>query len=160
ILSALVLFRPWWGILAWSVFGLVNPQELTYQSQTFRFALFLGGATLVGLLLTKERKRVPLTTQTVLLVLMAGWFTVTTLWAWAQQDAWDQSEKVIKILVMAVATTTLIYGRKRVMALLVTLVVALGLFGVKGGVFTIVNGGVHRVNGPGESGYISGNSGI
>src|SRR6478609_3369271 len=90
VLAALILFRPWWGILAWTIFGLVNPQEFTYYSQTFRFALFLGGATLIGMLLTKERKSVPLTTQTILIVLLAVWFTLTTLQAWAQDPAWDQ----------------------------------------------------------------------
>jgi probable O-glycosylation ligase (exosortase A-associated) len=159
-LSVLILFRPWWGIIAWTVFGLINPQELTYHSQSFRFALLLGGATLIGLFLTKERRSMPLTTQTTLVILLAAWVTVTTIFAWAPAAAWDQWDKVIKILGMALVTTMLIYGRKRVTVLLVTLVIALGFFGVKGGIFTILTGGVHRVNGPGEGAYISGNSGI
>src|SRR5262250_1178892 len=90
VLIPLILYRPWFGILAWSVLGLINPQVFTWHMQDFQFAMWVGGATLLGLLYTRDRRSIPLTSQTLLLGLLAVWFTVTTLQAWLPDQAWDQ----------------------------------------------------------------------
>jgi probable O-glycosylation ligase (exosortase A-associated) len=156
ILVPMILIRPWIGIPAWNFLGLVNPQTMVWSGADLPFALLVGGATLVGMLFTKHRSSIPAYPQTVLLALLVVWFTITTVFAWAPDSAWAQWDKVLKILLMTFAAIILIHGEYRIRTLLVTLALALGLLGVKGGLFTIATGGHHMVQGPG--GFLRGNT--
>jgi probable O-glycosylation ligase (exosortase A-associated) len=156
MLVPVILWRPWIGILAWTLFGLLNPQQLTWGLQQFPFAAIIGGATLIGLLFTKGRRPVPITSQTLLLATLAAWCTITTIGAWAGDIAWDQWSKVMKIYLMIFVTVMLIYGTDRTKALLLTIAGGIALYGAKGAIFTMLTGGVYRVEGPG--GYLAGNT--
>lgn len=156
LLVPVILYRPWIGILAWTLLGLLNPQSLTYQFQNFPFAVIIGGTTLVGLLVTQGRRGIPVTTQTVLLGLLVLWFTITTTTAWVGPIAWDQWSKVMKIYLMIFVTVMLVYGKVRTRILLLTIIAGLTAYGIKGALFTVATGGVYRVEGPG--GYLTGNT--
>lgn len=152
------LFRPWIGILAWSWLGFMNPHKLSWGfAQHMPFALLIGGATLLGLLITRERRGLPASGLIALLIVLLTYFTFTTLFAWAPEAAWEQWNKVIKVIVMALVTSMLIFGKKRIMALVAVIVLSVGFYGFKGGIFSILTGGVHRVQGPEET-FIGGNT--
>jgi probable O-glycosylation ligase (exosortase A-associated) len=65
--------------------------------------------------------------------------------------------RVLKIDLMVLAALLVLYSRKHIVALVWVLVVSLGVYGVKGGVFTLATGGGYRVWGPSGS-YIEGNN--
>jgi len=153
-----ILYRPWFGVIAWTLLGLVNPQVYTWGLHNFQFAMWVGGATLLGILYTRARRGVPLTAQTVLLSMLALWFTITSLTAWSPAAAWEQWEKVMKIFLMTFVTMILIYDKLRLHVLLLVITLSIALFGVKGGLFVIASGGHHMVMGPGEGTYIGGNN--
>ena len=116
-----ILYRPWLGVIAWTLLGLVNPHAYTWHLQEFQFAMWIGGATLLGVLYTQDRRGIPLTAQTLLVVLLGLWFTVTTVQAWVPDQAWEQWKKVMKIFLMTFVTIILIYDKTRLRALLITI---------------------------------------
>jgi probable O-glycosylation ligase (exosortase A-associated) len=81
----------------------------------------------------------------------------TTTLAFNSAGAWVQYEKVIKIQILTFMTLLLLTSRERVNLLVWAIVFSLAFYGVKGGIFTILKGGVHRVQGP-DGTFIDGNN--
>ncbi|SCY12659.1 putative O-glycosylation ligase, exosortase A system-associated [Thiohalorhabdus denitrificans] len=155
-----VLVRPWTGVLVWSWVGFMNPHRLGWGvAQDLPVALVFGSLTLVAMWLHSDRKPIPLTRETVLIILLMIVFTITTFTAWVPEAAWPQWEKVMKILAFALVTTMLIYGRKRILALLVVVAGSLAFYGVKGAAFVASTGGQYRVKGP-EPSFIGANTAL
>src|SRR5258705_8271277 len=95
------LTRPWLGIIAWYWLGLMNPHRQTWNfAYTMPFGMLIGGATLVGALLTNERDRkpIPWNGQLTLIVVLMVYFTVTPVFSWYPAHAWIEGEKVFKIV--------------------------------------------------------------
>jgi putative inorganic carbon (HCO3(-)) transporter len=152
------VFRPWVGFIIWFWFGLMNPHRLTWDiARNFPFAMYIGGATLLGMLLAKDRKPIPWNAELILIVLLFAYFTFTTLFAWAPETAWSQLEKVFKILLMTLLSTMFIYGKKRVSTLIFTIALSIGFYGFKGAVFVVNTGGAGQVQGPAGS-FLDGNT--
>jgi probable O-glycosylation ligase (exosortase A-associated) len=87
-----------------------------------------------------------------LLVLLGACVTLTTLTAMGPQEAaWLMWDRVIKIMLGLVLTSVLLTDRWRVHALVWLIVISLGFYGVKGGIFTVITGGVFIVLGPPDS---------
>jgi probable O-glycosylation ligase (exosortase A-associated) len=153
-----VFSRPYVGIYIWTWLGLMNPHRLTYGfAFAFPFAQIVAIVTLVSLLASKEPKRIPWTRETVLLMFFTLWMLFTTFFAFYPDLAWEQWSKVWKIMLMIYVTLMLIDTRQKLDWLVWVIVLSLGLYGVKGGVFTILTGGAHHVQGPLGS-FISGNN--
>ena len=152
------IVQPWLGILTWYWIGLMNPHRLTWGfAYDFPFAMLIGLAVLIGTLFAKDRKPIPWNRELVLVVILAAYFTFTTLFAWAPEYAWPEWLKVIKIILMTFVCTMLIHGRERLRWLLLVIVVSIGFYGFKGGIFTILTGGGYRVEGPIGT-FIAGNT--
>ena len=152
------LVRPWLGILAWYWIGLMNPHRLTWSfAYTMPFAMLIGGATLLGAIVAKDRRPIPWNRELVLMAILLVYFTVTTFFAWAPANAWPQWEKVTKVIFMTFVATMFIYGKDRIRALLFVVVASIGYYGFKGGIWSIVRGGAERVQGP-ENSFIEGNT--
>lgn len=160
LIVVMAVARPWIGVLGWTWIGLMNPHRLTwgfmYSAPT---AALVGGATLLGLVLTKDRRRPPLTTVTVFLTLLMLHFNFTTLLAWNPEAAWVQWDKVMKILLFTYVTMFLIYGREKIRWLLIITAGSIGFYGAKGGVFSLLHGGQYKIWGP-EGTFIDGNNEI
>lgn len=153
-----VFKRPWIGILLWSWLGYMNPHRLTWGfAYDFPFAMIVGLVTIVAFLFSKEKKEMIWTRETVLLLIFIGWMLITTIFAFYPEDAWIQWNKVWKIQLMIFLTILLITDRHKLHWLIWVIVLSLGFYGVKGGIFTILNGGAYRVQGPAGS-FISGNN--
>ncbi len=159
VLAIWALGRPWIGVLSWSWLGYMNPHKLTWAAQKLPLAQGVAGATIIGLLLTKDRRPPPFTFETVLLTLLGFWFTVTTIFAWYPQVSWFQWKEVAKILLFVYVIMMLIYGRFRIHLLLLVIALSIGFYGVKGGLFSVLTGGHYRVWGPGNS-FIGDNNAI
>jgi probable O-glycosylation ligase (exosortase A-associated) len=155
----IALMRPWIGVLAWAWVGYMNPHRLGWGfSRDFPAALLVGAAVLIGLLIARDRKAIPWNREMGILALLAAYFTFTTLFAMAPDAAWHQWDKVMKILLMTFVSTMLIYGKDRIHALLMVTALSIGFFGLKGGIFTFLTGGHHRIYGPGGSFIADNNS--
>lgn len=153
-----VFRRPWGGILLWSWLGYMNPHRLAYGfAYDFPFAMIVGLVTIAAFLFSKEKKAMPWTRETVVLLMFLGWMLFTTLFAFYPDAAWLQWNKVWKIQLMIFLTALIITDRHKLHWLVWIIALSLGFYGVKGGIFTILNGGAYRVQGPSET-FIAGNN--
>lgn len=155
-----VFKRPWLGILLWSWLGYMNPHRLAWGfAYDFPFAMIVGIVTIVSFLFSNEKKEMPWTRETIILLILVGWMLFTTFFAFYPDWAWFQWDKVWKIQLMIFLTALIITDRHKMHWLIWVIALSFGFYGVKGGIFTIVNGGVYRVQGPGGT-FIAGNNEI
>lgn len=155
-----VLRFPWVGILVFTWLSLMNPHRLAYGfSLSFPFAMIVALFTLVAMLFSKEIKKIIWTRETVLLLLFVVWMCLTTIFAMYPEAARVQLDKVLKIQFMIFVALMLIRSFDRIEALLWVSAASIGFYGFKGGIFTILRGGVFRVQGPPGT-FIGGNNEI
>lgn len=153
-----ILKRAWLGVIVWTWLGFMNPHKLCWGfAREMPFAYIVALTTLISLLMSREPKKIPWTRESITLALFILWMTVTTFFAMYPQFAWPQLEKVVKIQLMIFVAMMLITNRYRLHVLVWTIAISIGLYGVKGGIFTFVHGGVHRVQGP-EGTFFGGNN--
>lgn len=140
------------GLYGWFWVSFMNPHRISYGPATdLPYAAIIGGATLLGWLIGKEGKKIPMTMVSILLIALAAHITVTTLLSHLPGLAWPLWERAIKIIIMALVTIAIIDTRERAHALIWIAVISFGYYGVKGGVFTLLGGGQARVWGPAQS---------
>jgi len=155
-----ILTRPYIGVIVWSWLSYMNPHRLTWgPAHDFPFAQIIGLVTLVGLLFSSERKRIPITGVTVVWLLLVVWFNVTTFFAIIPDQAADEWDRVMKIQFFSFVSVMLMFGRERINYLVGIIVASIGFFGVKGGIFGVLTGGSARVYGPAGS-FIEDNNGM
>lgn len=154
VLGALpfVLWRPTIGVFLWVWISVMNPHRLTWEfTYDMPFAHIVAVATIIGLFLSNEQKRFPLTQTTVVLLLFVLWMNVTTIFALDIRESHDMWERVMKIQFMVLVALLLLHSKQHVQVLMWTLAASVGFFAVKGGIFTLVTEGQLRVYGPPES---------
>ena len=150
--------RPVVGAMAYAVVSLMNPHRLTYGfAQNFPFALYLGVVTLAAVLISREQKKLPMTSTVLMLLLFFTWYTITTIFAQVPVGAWVDWERFAKTMLMVFITilTVRTVADAKVLALVVAL--SLGFWGAKSGVFVIFSGGGEGLRGP-MSSFISDNN--
>lgn len=153
-----VLKRPFLGILLMAGLGYLNPHRLCYGFMlSTPVVMIVALVTLVGMLASREAKRMVWSREVVVLVVFILWMGVTTSQALYFDAAFEQYDKVVKIQILTFMTLLLLTSRERVHLLIWAIVLSLGFYGVKGGIFTIVNGGAYRVQGPPGT-FIEGNN--
>ncbi|MEK6528783.1 MAG: putative O-glycosylation ligase, exosortase A system-associated [Nitrospirota bacterium] len=141
--------RPWIGILVFSWISYMNPHRFTWgPAYDFPFAKIVAIVTIIGLFFTKDKIPLPKTRETILIILMGIYFTVTNFYAIYPEAAWIQWEKVIKILFMTLITIVLINDRRKLKYFVMVIAFSIGFLGVKGGIFSFVTEGAFRVYGP------------
>ena len=144
-----ILWRPTIGIFLWVWVSVMNPHRLTWDfAHDFRFAQVIAIATLIGILLSREPKRMPLTPVTVALLLFVLWMNVTTAFALNSTEALPMWERVMKIQIMVFAALYVLHSKVHIQTLLWILAGSVAFYGIKGGLFTLTTGGDFRVWGP------------
>lgn len=150
--------RPWTGILVWSWLGFMNPHRMAWGfSTTMPFAMIVALTTLLAVMRSKEPKKIPWERESVVLLIFIGWMVITTTFAVYPSLAWNQFDKVIKIQLMIFVAMMVINSPERIRALVWVIALSIAFYGVKGGIFTILHGGVYRVQGPPGT-FIAGNN--
>ena len=160
-LVPLVLKYPWTGVLLYAWVSLFSPHRFGWGfAYNFQFAMVAGGATVLGILLHWKESKLPYNSITVLLILLPLWMTVTFLFALEPQDAYPRWEEVMKTFFFALVAASLLRTRKHLEGLLWVIVLSIGFYGVKGGIFTILSGGSERVYGPPGTSFLTDNNAI
>lgn len=155
-----VISRPHVGLYLYSWLSYMNPHRLCWGfAATMPFAYIVAIATLFAVMKSKEPRKMPWTREMTVLALLVLWMVITSIFAFFPTLAWVEMEKVIKIQLMIFLTPLVINTRERLHMLVWVIVLSLGFYGFKGGIFTILHGGVYRVQGP-EGTFISGNNEI
>jgi putative inorganic carbon (HCO3(-)) transporter len=153
------LRRPWVGILGWTWVSIMNPHQLTWSVRNLPVAAAIGGATLIGLFITKDRRDYSMNRENIMLALFMLWMCITLPFSMVYDDSFDLWKRVMKIDLMILVAMVVLHSKRHMMLLVWVLVFSIGFFGVKGGAFTLATGGGYRVWGP-ENTYIEGNNEI
>mgnify|MGYP001370101693 CR=1 FL=1 len=156
-IAAYGLLHPWLGILGWTWLSLMNPHALSWQLSSMPVAALIGGATLLGLFLTRDQRNFFTTPETKVLMLFMLWICITLPFSFYFDKSFDLWNRVMKIDLMILVAMIVLYSKKHINLLVWVLVGSIGFYGVKGGLFTIATGGNFRVWGPTNT-YIEGNN--
>lgn len=147
-MAVMAFSRPWVGILLWTWVSFMNPHRLCYGFMASMPVALIGGSiALLSFLLFQRPKRMIWRLETVLLLLFMLWVTLTTVFSLNSADAWTYWEQVMKIDLMVVLTVIVMQEPRYIKATVWTIVLSLGYFGLKGGLFTLGGSG-NRVWGP------------
>jgi len=153
-----ILFRPFYGLLVYSWLAFMRPQDMAWgASRDLPLSQWVAIAMVIGLVLAVGRERLMTwKPQTVLLLLLAGWITLSTLLAVVPEMAEDIYGNYWKAILMTVLATGLVRDRRRLRLLLLLIVFSIGFLGAKRGLYGLMRGGVRFDDGPG--GFMSDNN--
>ena len=141
--------RPMYGVLIFAWLGIMNPHRLTWSfAEEIPWSMIYGIATTIGFLMTKDRILGESLRDYWPVLLLLVWYGITTAFAFIPEAALEKYVAVLKSQYMCLLTLALLTTRTRVYQLAIVVVLSLAFFGFKGGVFTLLSGGEHRVFGP------------
>ncbi len=152
-LLPLAAARPFVGVLLWCWFSFMNPhRELWGFAAPIPWAAIIFGVTVLGCVIAREPREWRLNWVSGLAVALMVAITLTSFTALAPPEAvWAKWDLVFKALLGVTLTALLLTDRRRVHALVWVIVLSIGYYSVKGGVFTLMSGGGYRVYGPEQS---------
>jgi probable O-glycosylation ligase (exosortase A-associated) len=149
---AYTLKRPYIGILLWSWLSYMNPHRLCYGfALNAPLAQITAIVLLVSMLLSKETKKFPLNGLTGTWIVFILFMGITTFFAYFPDNAEFQYKQVIKTQFVVFLTMMLITDMDKMNKLIWVIVLSIGYYSVKGGLFTLMTAGNFRVWGPGGS---------
>lgn len=137
------------GILLWCWIGYMNPHRLTYGfAYSMPWAFMTAAVLIPSLLFSKESKKLPSHGIVPLWAAFVVWMCITTVFAQDFDTSAEQLDKVLKIQLVNAFMMMIMGTRERLNQLLWVIVISIGFFGFKGGIFTITGGGDSKVWGP------------
>jgi putative inorganic carbon (hco3(-)) transporter len=149
--------HPWIGVLAWTWVSTMNLQAYTWRLSQMPIAAAIAISILAGVLVTKDRKNWYVTRETAMLMAFMGWMCLTFPFSFYVSDSWPMLNRVMKIDLMVLVATVVLYSKRHINWLAWILAISIGFYGIKGGLFTLATGGSFRVWGPTGT-YIEGNN--
>ena len=156
-LAAYGLLHPWVGVMGWTWLSIMNPHAYSWYLNSMPVAAAVAGATLLGVLLTRDRRQFFVTRETTVLMLFMLWMCITLPFSYYFEESFYLWNRVMKIDLMVLVAMTVLYSKRHITMLAWVLAGSLGFYGVKGGLFTLATGGGSMVWGPAGS-YIGGNN--
>jgi probable O-glycosylation ligase (exosortase A-associated) len=139
----------------------MNPHRMAFGfAYHFPYVAIIAGVTMFAWFTSSEPTPFPWTRETFLQILFCLWITFTTFFAlFHEPSLWFYWNRAIKVQIMIFMTLLLMKNRVRLETLVWTIVLSIGFFGIKGGLWAILKGGSNRVQGP-EMSFITGNNEI
>lgn len=113
-----------------------------------RPALVVGLATIFAWLVSREPKTPPRSATVLFLAALTFWMTLAAIFAIHPDISTPKWEEYSKILLMTFLTIFIVRSRDRINQLVWIVVISIGYYGVKGGIFTILTAGHYQVFGP------------
>lgn len=145
----IALKRPWIGVMLWTWLSIMNPHRYTYGfAYSMPIAAIAVATTFIGLVFTKERASPFKNPVVTVLVFFMLWMTVSWLLGLDPSGDYEQWKKVMKIDLMILVALVLLSSKQQIVVLVAVAAGSLALLGAKGGLFTLMTGGAHRVWGP------------
>ncbi len=145
----LLLRAPIVGLLAWIWTSVMIPQREIYGLlRDANLNFYIAALTFAAWMLSKDRKLPAANPLLVLLVVLAGWMSLTTFSALDRDYAYPLWDRTMKTIILVLAVTAFGTTKLRIQAIVWVLVASLGYYGFKGGLFVLATGGRHNVYGP------------
>lgn len=154
------LRHTWVAVMLWTWVSIMNPHRLAFGFiHDAPVAAIAAGAALLSMMISRDKLRMPWSPAVVVLLLFVGWMCLTTVLAIDPVSSWGQLSKILKIQLMTVIALMALHERKHIDVFIWVLVISIGFFGFKGGIFTILQGGAGTVWGP-PGGFIEDNNAL
>ena len=158
VFALMALARPWIGVMLWNWISIMNPHRYAWGfAYSMPVAQIAGVSTLIGLLFSKDKQSPFKGAPVWWLLLFFIWMTLSWLMGYDPVGDYWMWDRSMKIFVMIFVALALLSNRYHIMAFAWVTVGSLAILGVKGGLFTVLTGGNHRVWGPVGS-FIEGNN--
>ncbi len=138
---------PYIGLLVWAWLSFMSPHTLIF-SGSVPYVLAAAAVTATGWVFSSDPKRLPLNATPYLLLIFLLWMLVSTEMALDPQSAWVSFSRQWKMMALAIGVLLLVNTRVRLHAFIGLVVLSIGYFALKGGLFTVLKGGAGRVLGP------------
>lgn len=158
-IACYALVHPWIGIMGWTWISIMSPQSYSWRLSSMPVAAAVAGATLLGVLVTRDRRQFAVSGEMAVLMMFMLWISITLIFAFQIEYSYYMWNRVMKIDLMVLVALMVLYSKRHITMLVWILVGSLGFFGVKGGLFTLATGGSYRVWGP-DGSFIEGNNEI
>jgi len=137
-----ILRRPAVGVFLWVWVSIMAPHRLTFGfAYNFSFAQLIAISTLIGMLLSREPKRLPVTPVTLALFVLLLWMNVTTFFALEPDLALPMWERVMKVQLMVFVALYILHTKQQIQMLVWVTALSVAFYGIKGGLFTLRGGG-------------------
>jgi len=160
VLIPFILRSPYIGALGWAWVSYFSPDALAWSfAQSIRFNLLVAVAFILAFVFTKEPRQMPWSATVWLLLAFIVWMLLSTQFAKYPDEAWPQAVKNCKIFLMTFLTIIVVNTRERINGLVWVIVLSVGFWVIKGGVFSVLTGGQYMVRGP-EGTSLDGNNTI
>lgn len=148
----LTLTKPHVGVLVWAWLSYMNPHRLCYGfAYSLPLTYIIALITLLAYGASKERKTLPKDPLVIVMFVFLIWMGITTIFALEAIDAPEVYLKIIKLQIPVFLTLAIFNHKQRLHQLLWVIILSIGYFGIKGGIFTVLSGGSYHVWGPPES---------
>ena len=153
-----IVFRPFFGLLVYGWLAYMRPQDMAWgASRALPLSQWVAIALVLGLVLSLGRERwLTLKVQTVLLILLAGWISITVVTAVLPDVSGVMYGYYWKAIVISVLTTGLVIDRRRFRILVLLIAFSIGFLGAKRGLIGLWHQGMRYYDGPG--GFMSDNN--
>jgi putative inorganic carbon (hco3(-)) transporter len=143
------LFNPYYGLLLWVIVSIMNPHRLTYgAAYDFPFAQISAIVVFFGLVASKKAKWFRPDAILAAILSLALWTIVTHTQALNPSENFYKLSETLKMFLMVVVAFSIVQTREQIVGLVWTLVVSVGFYGLKGGLFTALTAGQSLVLGP------------
>ncbi|MEW6677498.1 MAG: putative O-glycosylation ligase, exosortase A system-associated [Pseudomonadota bacterium] len=150
--GAKVFSRPYIGTYLWTWVSLMNPHKLTWGIlNTLPLAQVIALITAIGFFTGRQKKLNIWSPQTNVLLIFILWVIFTSFFAINPSGAYFELDRFIKIQIFIFLIIALVSDKEKLDGFIWVIVLSLGFYGVKGGIFTILTGGGNRVFGPSGS---------
>ena len=153
---------PMWGVLGWVWMGVMNPHRLAYGfAHDAPWSMVIALALFASLLVHRDKLvKFPVNAVTVLLAIWILWIGVSSLlFSFYPDKEMNFWSRAFKVLLMVLVSLLVVKRRRDLDWLVLVLVISIGYYGIKGGVFTVLSGGSARVWGP-EGSFIEDNNSL
>ncbi|MET0025183.1 MAG: putative O-glycosylation ligase, exosortase A system-associated [Sedimenticola sp.] len=152
---------PHYGVYLLMWVGYMNPHRLVPWGIVYSMpiAAFAFVVTVIGYLMMKDKEKPAIPQAFMILALFWVWCGICTIYAINQEAALEEYIRYTKILLSTLLFLMIIRSENHIKAAVWVIALSIGFYGIKGGMFSILTGGQHRVWGPVQS-FIEGNNEI
>jgi putative inorganic carbon (hco3(-)) transporter len=150
-------FRPYYGVVLWTIFAFLNPQQMVWSAaDVIPWAFAIGLVTLGGLLFFGGNwTRGLANREFILLLILWVWFSITSiisahtpLFEPHVADTYYRWQLTSKIMLMAAVTMGVVDGFARLRILILAIAGSFAFYILKALPFLVITGGSARIYGP------------
>lgn len=145
----ILLLKPHVGVLVWDWVSHMNPHRTAANIKDLPILDLIAGLTIIGLFISKEPRRIPAHPIIVTILIYFLWTVITTMLAYDPVFSSGKLTHLFKIVLFVLITTIVMQSPIRLKAYYWVMALSVGFFAIKGGLFSIVTGGMGRVQGGG-----------